>query len=74
MHTYTFSTISFIDEKKHSWANLLKLTTSEHDIYKPSICNYEEQNNIAELLRWKVLTIAVTLYNFQHAGTHIDIR
>jgi len=42
---------------------LLELTTPEHDIYKSSICNYEEQNNIAQLLRRKILTIAVMLYN-----------
>jgi len=53
---------------------LLKLTTSEHGIYKSSICNSEEQNNIVQLLCRKVLSIAVMLYNSQHAGTHNDIR
>jgi len=45
--------------------SLLKLTTSEHGMYKSSICNYEEQNNnIAQHLCRKVLSIAVMLYNF----------
>jgi len=41
--------------------SLLKLTKSEHGIYNSSICNYEE--NIAQHLCRKVLSIAVTLYN-----------
>ena len=34
---------------------------------------YEENPNIAQLLRMEVLSIAVMLYNSKHAGTHIGI-
>jgi len=34
----------------------------------------KNRNNIAQLLRRKVLTIALMLYNSKHARTHIDIR
>jgi len=51
---------------------LLKLTTSEHGIYKSSIRNSEEQSNSIQFLRRKVLFITVMLYNSWHAGTHID--
>jgi len=44
--------------------SLLKLTPSEHDIYKSTIYNYEEQKPyIAQLLCRKVVSIAVMLYN-----------
>jgi len=43
--------------------SLLKLTTSEHGIYKPSIYSYKEKNIIAQLLCRKILTIVVMLYN-----------
>jgi len=43
---------------------LLKLTTSEHGMYKSSTCNYEEQNNISQLLRRKVLSIAINVVQF----------
>jgi len=65
MNEWLYKYLSMLDGSRliSNVVSLLKLTTSEHGIYKSSICNYEEQNNIAQHLCRKVLTIDVKLYN-----------